>query len=333
VYNSKKPAGCKTSGFFLALLFFISHNSFAEHPSPLLTRNESPFSIIYGLPLASSAHLLSNNDSRWISSFNISNTINSQSNSNEDLFIDVETWHVNFLYDYAFKENWMFRLQLPYIVHSGGILDSAIDSYHQVLSLPESIRPAFPHDEININLSHNNSVLTDISSGQQSLGDISLQFAWQAEQSEKHALSYWFSFKLPTGNEDRLTGSGATDFAAWASMDWGLTDTRWLYGQAGLLYMSDSNALLSLQNNWALFGNAGMKFQPWNDIEIKTQLDFHSAFYDSDLDFLSHVIQLTFGGTYNINKKHKLDFAVVEDILNSASPDVSFNVSWWIYYQ
>lgn len=333
MYNPKKPASLKTSGFFLALLFITSHNCFAEHPSPLLTRNESPLSIIYGLPLASSALLLSNSESRWISSFNVSNTINAQSNSNDNLFIDVETWHVNFLYDYAFKENWMLRLQLPYIVHSGGILDSPIDSYHQALGLPEDIRPDFPHDQININLSQNNTVLTNISSRQQSLGDISLQVAWQAEQSEQHALSYWLSLKLPTGNEDKLTGSGATDIAAWASMNLGLTDTRWLYGQAGLLYMSDNKALKSLQNNWALFGNTGIKFQPWKEIELKAQLDFHSAFYESDLEFLSHVIQLTFGGTYNINKKHKLDFAVVEDIQNAASPDVSFNISWWINYE
>ena len=331
--NSKKTASCKTSGFFLALLFFTSHNSFAEQPSPLLTRNESPFSIIYGLPLASSALLLNNNDSRWISSFNFSNTINAQSNSNENLFIDVETWHVNFLYDYAFKENWMFRLQLPYIVHSGGFLDSPIDSYHQALGLPEHIRPDFPNDQIDINLNYNNFTLTDINSRQQSLGDISLQFAWQAEHSEQHALSYWFSLKLPTGNEDKLTGSGATDIALWASVNQGLTETRWLYGQAGLLYMGNSSAFSKLQNNLAVFGNAGIKFQAGKDVELKTQLDFHSAFYDSDLDFLSHVVQLTLGGTYNINKKHKLDFAVVEDILNTASPDVSFNVSWWIYYQ
>lgn len=331
--NSKKPASCITSRFFLVLLFFYSQNSFAEHPSPLLTRNESPFSLIFGLPLASPALLLDNNNSRLINSFNISNTINAQTNNSDRLFIDVETWHVNFLYDYAFKENWMFRLQLPYIVHSGGILDGAIDSYHQALGLPEYIRPDFPNDQININLSHNNSILANFSSRQQSLGDISLQIAWQAEKSEQHALSYWLSLKLPTGDEDKLTGSGATDIAAWVTTDLGLTDTRWLYGQAGLIYMSDTDILESLQNNWAVFGNAGIKFQAWKNIELKTQLDFHSALYDSNLDFLSHVIQLTFGGTYQLNKKHKLDFAVVEDIQSAASPDVNFNISWWIYYQ
>lgn len=330
--NLKKPASCKTSGFFLALLFITSLNSFAEQPAPLLTRNESPFSLIYGLPLASPALLINNKNSRWISSFNISNTINNQSNSVDNLFIDIETWHVNFLFDIGFKENWMFRLQLPYIVHSGGFLDAPIDSYHQALGLPENIRPDFPRNQINLSLNHNNTDLTDINSRQQSLGDISVQIAWQAEKTEQHALSYWLSLKLPTGDEDKLTGSGALDIATWASINWGLTDTRWLYGQAGLLYMGNNDTFKSLQNNWALFGNTGIKFQPWENIELKTQLDFHSALYDSDLDFLSHVIQLTFGGTYNINKKHKLDFSIAEDIQSSSSPDVNFNISWWINY-
>jgi len=331
--NLKKPASCKASGFFLALLFSTSQNGFAEQPSPFLTRNESPFSLIYGLPLASSALLINENNSRWVSSFNISNTINAQSNSTDDLFIDIETWHVNFLYDYGFKENWMLRLQLPYIIHSGGFLDAPIDSYHQALGLPEDIRPYFPRNQINIDLSHNNETLTDFDSKQQSLGDISIQIAWQAKKSEQHALSYWLSLKLPTGDEDKLTGSGTTDIAAWASMNWGLTDTRWLYGQAGMLYMSDSDTFRALQNNWAAFGNAGIKFQPWENIELKAQFDIHSALYDSELDFLSHVLQLTFGGSYNINKKHKLDFSVAEDIQSSSSPDVNFNISWWVYYK
>jgi len=330
--NLKKPASFITSGFFLALLFFTEQNCFAEHPSPLLTRNESPFSLIFGLPLASSALLLKENSSRWISSVNISNTINAQSNTEDNLFIDIETWHVNFLYDYGFKDNWMLRFQLPYIVHSGGFLDTPIDSYHQALGLPEDIRPYFARNQVDIDLSHNNETLTDIGSKQKSLGDISIQIAWQANKTQQHALSYWLSLKLPTGDEDKLTGSGATDIAGWASMNWGLTDTRWLYGQTGLIYMSDSDDFKALQNNWAIFGNAGIKFQPWDNFELKAQFDFHSALYDSDLEFLSHVLQFTFGGSYNINKKHKLDFSVVEDIQSSSSPDVNFNISWWVYY-
>jgi len=316
----------------IIFLTLLSGHSFANQPSPFLSRDESPFSLIYGLPLASSAKLLENKQSRWISSLNISNTINLQANANENLFIDIETWNVNFLYDYSFKENWMLRVQLPYIVHSAGIFDSAIDSYHQALGLPEDIRPDFPQDQIHINLSRNAETLIDIYDQQSALGDISIQMAWQAQQSEQSAISYWLSLKLPTGDADKLTGSGAADIAGWAAINYRLNNTQWLYGQGGLLYMGDSDLFKSSQNNLAAFGNAGIKFKPWNSIELKTQLDMHSAFYDSSLEFLGPVIQITFGGSYIINNKHKLDFSVAEDIKNGASPDVNFNISWWINF-
>lgn len=329
----RKPAGCKIGGFFLCLFFIFNSSCFAnDHPEPFLTRNESPFSLVFGLPLASSAQLLENRKSRWISSLNISNTLNAQSGNQQQLLIDVETWNANFLYDYAFAQNWMLRLQLPYIAHSGGILDSAIDSYHQAFGLPENIRPLFPLDQIDINVSLNNQTAVNINSDQSAIGDISLQLAWQAQNTEQSSLSYWVSLKLPTGDENSLTGSGATDIASWASMDYKLSKTRWVYGQAGLLYMGKGNVLSSIQKNWAAYGNAGIKFQPWEPIELKAQLDFHTAFYDSTLEFLGEVVQLTFGGSYLLNKQHKIDFAVVEDIKNGASPDVNFNISWWVSY-
>ena len=332
----KKPAAFKVSGlFFILLLTFslttLSQSAFAEHPRPFLTRNQSPFSLIYGLPLATSAQLLPSGKSRWISSFNISNTLNSQANKNDSLFIDIETIQLNLLYDYSFKTNWMLRLQLPFISHSGGILDSAIDSYHQALNLPEGQRPGYPRDLIGINYTQNNTPQLNIDSSQKSAGDLSIQLAWQAQQSESHAISYWLSLKLPSGDSEKLTGSGATDISAWTSMDYRISRSNWFYGQAGLLYMGDSKVLQSIQNNWAFFGNAGIKFQAWDRIALKAQLDLHSAFYDSDIEFLGEVIQITFGGSYAISQKHKLDFAIAEDIKNAASPDVNFNISWWIY--
>ena len=304
----------------------------AAHPSPFLTRNQSPFSLIYGLPLATSAKLLPTGDSRWISSLNISNTLNSQSGVDDQLFIDIETWQLNFLYDYSFKENWMFRLQLPFIQHQGGFLDSLIESYHDTFNLPEDIRPLVDRDLINVIYSQNNQQQININSQQQSLGDISLQLAWQAYTDEKQSQSYWLSIKLPTGDENKLTGSGNFDIAAWTSLDYRLNKTRWLYGQGGLLYMGNSEVLGNIHNNWALFANAGIKFEPLDKLELKAQFDIHSALYDSEIEFLDHVLQLTFGGSYHFNNKHQLDFAIAEDLKNAASPDVNFNISWWIHY-
>ncbi len=338
---TKKPAACKISGLFFILTLITSLSVQAEHPSPFNTRDQSPFSLIFGLPLASSASLLPKQQSRWISSLNISNTVNAQSknqgaNNSEKLFIDIETWNINLLYDYGLKENWMLRVQLPYVVNSGGFLDSAIDAYHQATGLPEGVRPFVPQDQIDLNYQLNNQRLIELNDKQNALGDISIALAWQASKSTDGALSYWLSLKLPTGDANKLSGSGATDIAAWASSNFRLSKTRWLYGQGGLLYMSTGDVLTDIQNNWAAFGNAGIKFQPWDslpwsNIKLKAQFDFHSAFYRSQIEFLGDVIQLTFGGSYVINKQHSLDFAIAEDIKNEASPDVNFNISWQIY--
>lgn len=211
-------------------------------------------------------------------------------------------------------------------------MDRPIDAYHQALGLPEGSRPVIEHDQIEVNYTQNSNQLLLLNSEQASIGDLSLQLAWQAYQTDSSSLSYWLSLKLPSGDAEKLTGSGALDISTWASIDYRLNDTRWLYAQVGVLYMGEGEVIKNIQNSWATFINAGIKFQPWEQIELKAQLDIHSAFYDSDIEFLSDVIQLTFGGSYLINKKHKLDFAVAEDIQENASPDVNFNISWWLSY-
>ncbi len=313
-------------------LLFFSVTSHAQRPAPFSSRDMNPFSLIYGIPSASPAALLKNNHSRLTSSLIISNTLNIQSSINENLLVDVETQLINFSYDINFKKNWMLRLQLPFIKHSGGFLDSVINSYHQALSLPEGFRPNTPNDLININYSLENQQLININNTQNSLGDISLQLAWQATFKETNALSLWLSLKLPSGDENKLTGSGSSDLTTWASIDHQFSKSKWLYAQAGLLYMGNGGPLKDTQKNWATFATTGLKFQPWDTIDIKAQLDFHSALYHSNLNFLNEVIQLTFGGSYKPNKVHRINLSVTEDIKSTASPDVSFNLGWAINF-
>ena len=226
----------------------------------------------------------------------------------------------------------MLRLQLPVIAHTQGFLDSPIEAYHQALGLPQDLRPSFPRDQITIQYSRDDNTLIDITRNEKSIGDISAQLAWQKNISNKMAISYWGSIKLPTGDYKKLTGSGSTDIALWSAMDYRLKDTRWLYGQAGLLITRNNKVLNSIHRNWAAFVSTGIKFQPWNPIELKAQFEIHSALFDTDIKFLKDVLQFTFGGTYIINEKHKIDIAVAEDIYPGTSPDVNFNLSWYINF-
>ena len=95
------------------------------------------------------------------------------------------------------------------------------------------------------------------------------------------------TLKLPTGDSDRLLGSGSTDAAVQINAltqrpgmggDWAL----WAGG--GLLVMSDSEVLDQQQRHLAGFGTLGMGWSPTSWIAFKLQVDGNTAFYNhSDL--------------------------------------------------
>lgn len=317
-------------GLFLCLS--ISSTCLAAPARPFLVRDQNPFALIYGLPHATAARLPDPAQQGWIFSLNGSNQMIYQTSQDAELLLDLETWQLNLFYDYRFRNNWLLRVQLPLISHSGGFMDASIDRYHEITGLPRDIRPAFAENLLQISYSENQINLLEINQRQKGLGDIALQLGWQADKSAEHALSHWLSLKLPSGDSEKLTGSGGTDLALWSALDYRLSTTSWFYGQAGLLYMGDSEVLQHRQKDWAVFTTAGMAFETWPDIELKAQFDIHSGLYDSKLKYLSEAVQITFGGSYRISPQQSIDFAVAEDIQAGASPDVNFNISWWLYY-
>jgi len=326
----KKPAGKLISGLFLCLS--TSSACLANPASPFLVRDQNPFALIYGLPHATAARLPEASQQGWVFSLNGSNQLIYHTSQDAELLVDLETWQLNLFYDYRLKDNLLLRIQLPLIAHGGGFMDAPIDRYHELTGLPRDIRPAFEDGLTQISYSENEVSLLEINQRQKGLGDIALQLGWQADKSTEHALSHWISIKLPSGDSEKLTGSGSTDIALWSALDYRLSAASWFYGQAGLLYMSDSEVLQHRQNDWAGFATAGMAYEAWPDIQLKAQFDIHSALYDSELKYLSEVIQFTFGGSYRINAQQSIDFAIAEDIQAGASPDVNFNISWWLYY-
>jgi len=325
----KKPAGGLIGGLFLCLS--ISNACLADPARPFLVRDQNPFALIYGLPHATAARL-PETPQGWIFSLNGSNQLIYHTSLDAELLVDLETWQLNLFYDYRLKDNWLLRVQLPLISHSGGFMDAPIDRYHEITGLPRDIRPAFADDQLQISYSENQLNLLEINQRQKGIGDIALQLGWQADKSPERALSHWPSRKLPSGDSEKLTGTGGNDLALWSALDYRLSTNSWFYGQAGLLYMGDGEILKHRQKDWAVFTTAGISFQAWRDVTLKAQFDIHSALYDSELKYLSEAVQITFGGSYRISPQQNIDFAVAEDIQAGASPDVNFNISWWVYY-
>jgi hypothetical protein len=327
----KTPARFPSRGGFFCLLF-CSLGAQGQPAEPFATRDQNPLVAVYGLPLPVNARLLPAGDSQWLTAFNITNTLNVDSADTSDLVVDTETTRLDLVYDYGLPDGWMLRLQFGVLHHGAGYFDSWIYDYHDFLGLKQGDRANVPDDQFQIHVSDNSSTLLNLQTATSGLTDTQIQLGKQLSRDTSHATSLWASLKLPTGDQDKLSGSGHGDFALWLATQQQNGDAIWIYSQLGGLYIPDTGVLTPLHRHNAWFGNLGISYTHNEWLQLKTQLDAHSPMYDSQLDFLDSAIQLTFGGTISLDKKNMIDIAMSEDIKTSTSPDVTLNITWAIQF-
>jgi len=95
-----------------------------------------------------------------------------------------------------------------------------------------------------------------------------------------------------------------------------------------MLFLSNGDVIADQQNNLVGFGSIGVGWQALDSLNLKLQVDAHSAFYDdSELKELSESAQLLIGGTLAMTEATALDIAVGEDIVVDSAPDVVFHIA------
>ena len=112
--------------------------------------------------------------------------------------------------------------------------------------------------------------------------------------------------------------------------DWRSREIGYYWG-LGVIRLGDPEFLAARSEDWAVLGLLGGSWQPFEKIGLKAQLDFHSHFYDSDLNELGKdSIQASIGGWWAIDDRRTLSFAVNEDLVVRTAPDVSLHLdfSW-----
>ena len=319
----------------ITYLLFLLHASqtLAEPATPLLAHDQNPLVQIHGLPSPTTARLPAPGHWRSDWSLNLTNTLNIETTSNEYLYIDGESYRFNLFAEYGINRDWGLRFELPLISHTSGALDQAIDEFHEAFNFNQGFRPKVPRDQFLFLYRRNNTEQFRLQSPRSGPGDLQIMLARSLIASANTDLSVWMDLKLPTGDSNKLTGSGASDFATWLATRHNINSEWQLYGTSGLLIFGEADILNTIQEDTAWFGNFGTEWQVWPHTALKVQLDWHTAFYkQTEIRFLNDVVQLSIGGHWKTSATTQLELSLSEDIKRDASPDITFTMTFKVLH-
>lgn len=301
--------------------------------TPFSIRNQNPFIQIFGLPPTQQAKLLEAHDQAAEMVFDLANnSVINETVGNEEITLDGETYRLGLTLRRAITNDFEVGTELPLVAHSNGVMDNFIKGWHSTFGLTNSKRDQSPSNTLKYEYRRNGVPVLGFTQPNNGIGDIRLFAARQLYRNTDSALSLHASLKLPTGDADQLHGSGAPDLALSAAHMRERWLSRWqlsTFLNGGLLFLGKSERLSDIQRSTVAFGSTGILWDSHALIDIKAQIDGHTAFYRSDLDQLgSRTVQLTVGGSIHFSQDARLDLGVGENLFTDTTPDFLINIAY-----
>ena len=292
---------------------------------PLVTMNQNPMVLPYGLPLPLPARLASDGAGRYGLVANWSNTATEEASGRWQATIDAETIDLRLRGEYAFGERWSVMAELPWRSIGGGSLDGAIESWHDFWGLPEGDRKNMPQDRYLIEAQVDGQTVLLYDDDASGIADIPLRVGYQLLADEKSAVSAWLSVDLPTGDADDPLGSGATDVVASVAAQSQVAEHWQVFGQFDVAWLGDGDIMPQYQQSWVVAGLAGVTWNAWRALDLTVQLYANSQVFDVPVTGLSgDAVVLGFGGTWRTGHGWRFDIGMNEDVQVDASPDATF---------
>ncbi len=295
---------------------------------PIYVANQNPFVQIFGLPKAESGIITPKGKLDAGFTYHVSNNAISSEEGNETIIWDGETAQYNMRFRYGVSEHLELGMDIPYVDHSGGYLDSLIRHYHDLFGMSNERQEKFEKNKLHYK--HDDVDMTERANG---FGDIRFSAAIPLFADSLHEQRYLAlrpQLKLPTGDADDLLGSGGTD----VSMGLAYSDFQSLRklnmalsAHAGAIYMGNTKVLRDKQRHFAGYGGVALNWMATDYLVFKLQMDLHTAFYDSELKQLGSSMQLLAGGTARLPGNVLLDLGISEQLITDATPDVGFYLS------
>ena len=318
------------SALLLPVILGIATPSQALDLTPFPVRNFSPTALVHGLSIAETPHLLPTGKTTLHTSFDLASHATLDTSSSEAILLDGESYIATLGLRYGLSDTLQVGIDLPWVWHSEGFMDSFITDWHDFFGLSNGDRNSLKDDQLNYIYFQNGEERLRLQDEVNGLGDLRLQLAWQFKSTEQSAFTLQTQIKAPTGDADKLTGSEAWDvsLALSAQRDFSIGNGQGaLWGGFGVSWLGDGEVLEEAVEDFAASGWLGAGWSPLDWLALKLQVDSHTALYDSNLNELGEpAVILTMGGTLGLGEQTSLDIGVGEDLNVNASPDVTFHL-------
>lgn len=325
---------CKILVVALSALLGVSHNAAAEQSDDsalIQLRSQNAYNSVFGLPAVASRPVQTR---EWQVALEHANQFAGGTEGEEVLILDGESTELVIRHRQRFGACVQLEAVLPFVQHSGGVLDEAIDRWHNIFGLPDAGRDETPSDELNFAYENGDGAFPGVDSAESGLGDIQLsiqrsigcQATSDATASEPIVRA---GLKLPTGSVSGLRGSGELDLFVDLQSPVFSHGRRWRTGAAvGALYLGSSSDFSS-QKNLAAYGTFGTQYILSNRWRLLAQLDWHTPFFNSRLTELGDpAVNLSGAVRFLGPADQTIEFSISEDIAIDTTPDVVFRLAW-----
>ena len=319
----------KFCGFVLLPGVLLAQAAFAD---VLRDHDNGPLTGIFGVPDSTEgARLLRAGERAWDLSVTHASHSMDDPQSTETLYLDGETSRVELRFRVGIGARMELGVELPYLRHQAGHLDSVIDSWHNLLGLPKGHRPGREQDVLDFRYADEAGLAINVNSSSKGFGDARLFGGLRLFSTERHQLALRFGAKFPTGDSSKLHGSGGTDLSLGLAGDvinlFGISNLTGFY-RIHAIHIGEPDLLADRYEEWASFISTGVGLQVSERIELRLQGASRSAMYRSEIDSLGgSATTVTFGGNIRISNHYELSLGVSEDADAETAPDVAFQIA------
>ena len=307
----------------------MSANALAGEPTAgwLQTRDQNPFALATGLPLAPSVPAA--RTWHFDTTFNIANTELELFGSDSLLLFDAETHETRFSAAYAFNDAWSLRASISHLEIGSGFLDGAVERFHRTFGFDNGDRGRLGAHSPSIIVRSDDETLFSLNRNASGTGPllIDLNRSWRLGNQGITGIS--LGTKLSTGNRSTLSDSESTDVSVSAFTLLPLGE-RWNVGlRAGLLVQSNNRLLGDLARARVPFGSLLLRYRLGEDWSALLQSDAHGPLYRGFSDFLGSASnQLNIGLSRKYGESSELQITLGEDApaLHTTDIVLTFNL-------